>query len=403
MRKTAVISVTAIFAAVAFFATVAIAPFGIGIFLFGGLVNVFGSGSSTSAAPQEYCGKPGTLPSRVPQPLNGIFTEAANYYKIDPAQLAVIYTSENGWVYREPPPPYGNGKPWPTSPKAASGPFQFIPGTWLAYASSNPKRTVGNINDLRDAAYASAHYLKDLGAKPGMPFGSASDPHRGGTFAKVMGGYNAGPAGNFFNRETQRYITMGAREYAMLKGTPAPAGGSAPDSAACNAPSGGKVPPGYPNSDQIPCKAGRDVGVFTTAKGNKVRVCEVAGTRVNSSIATNYQGLVNAAKSDGITLTAYGFRQLSDQIRLRRQNCGPSQYATYQMPSNMCRPNTAIPGTSWHEQGQAVDLQCNGVSLTSRGMSCFQWMSTNAKRYGFINLPSEPWHWQTQPIGSELR
>jgi LAS superfamily LD-carboxypeptidase LdcB len=45
-----------------------------------------------------------------------------------------------------------------------------------------------------------------------------------------------------------------------------------------------------------------------------------------------------------------------------------------------------------HERGLAVDFTNNGSILT-RGSSGYQWLKANASRFGFYNLPSEPWHW----------
>ena len=38
--------------------------------------------------------------------------------------------------------------------------------------------------------------------------------------------------------------------------------------------------------------------------------------------------------------------------------------------------------------------QVNGV-IRSRSHPAFQWLAANAERFGFYNLPSEPWHWST--------
>ena len=42
----------------------------------------------------------------------------------------------------------------------------------------------------------------------------------------------------------------------------------------------------------------------------------------------------------------------------------------------------------------AVDFTVNGGVLR-RGTAAFQWMAQNAGKYGFYNLPSEPWHWSS--------
>jgi LAS superfamily LD-carboxypeptidase LdcB len=98
--------------------------------------------------------------------------------------------------------------------------------------------------------------------------------------------------------------------------------------------------------------------------------------------------MIAAAKSAGITLTGWGWRDHDDQIRLRKEHCGTSTYAIWQMPSSQCNPPTAIPGTSRHEYGLAIDFS----SMTSSSAG-FQWLKANAAKYHFYNLPSEPWHW----------
>jgi LAS superfamily LD-carboxypeptidase LdcB len=116
---------------------------------------------------------------------------------------------------------------------------------------------------------------------------------------------------------------------------------------------------------------------------------------VAGSIAGNLRDLLAAAGADGVGLCGWGYRSPERQVQLRRQHCGTSHYAVYEMPSSQCSPPTARPGFSMHEQGLAVDFTCDGGSISSRGNRCFRWLAGNAGRYGFQNLPSEPWHWST--------
>ena len=81
----------------------------------------------------------------------------------------------------------------------------------------------------------------------------------------------------------------------------------------------------------------------------------------------------------------------ASQIAVRKANCGPTAYDIYEKPSKECSPPTAIPGTSQHEKGLAIDFE----SCDTKPAACFKWLATNAKTYGFKNLPSEPWHWST--------
>jgi len=101
--------------------------------------------------------------------------------------------------------------------------------------------------------------------------------------------------------------------------------------------------------------------------------------------------MLNSARSSGLALSGGGYRDPSGQIELRRQNCGTSYYAIYEMSAGSCSPPTAKPGTSQHEIGLAIDFS----NCSSRGSACYRWLSANAASFGFYNLPSEPWHWST--------
>ena len=123
-------------------------------------------------------------------------------------------------------------------------------------------------------------------------------------------------------------------------------------------------------------------------------IVSVGGIRVHQSIAGNLQRLLSAASAAGFNFGGGGYRDPAGQIATRRNNCGSSNYAIYEMPASSCSPPTARPGTSMHERGLAVDFTQGGSTLT-RGSSGFAWMKANASSYGFFNLPSEPWHWST--------
>ncbi len=123
-------------------------------------------------------------------------------------------------------------------------------------------------------------------------------------------------------------------------------------------------------------------------------IVSVGGIRVHSSIAGNLQSLLAAASAAGIHFGGGGYRDSAGQIATRRNNCGSSDYAIYEMPASSCRPPTARPGSSMHERGLAIDFTQNGSTLT-RSSSGFHWLKANAASFGFYNLPSEPWHWST--------
>lgn len=120
--------------------------------------------------------------------------------------------------------------------------------------------------------------------------------------------------------------------------------------------------------------------------------CALYGTvTVNSSIASNVKALITKAKAAGVNFCGGGYRDQAAQIATRKANCGTTYYDIYQKPSGQCSPPTAIPGTSMHEKGLAIDW----TNCSTRTANCFLWLSANAATYGLKNLPSEPWHWST--------
>jgi hypothetical protein len=132
-------------------------------------------------------------------------------------------------------------------------------------------------------------------------------------------------------------------------------------------------------------------GGGTTPVPARPGLSTVRGITVASSIAGQLASLLDAASSAGFELGGSGYRDSSGQIALRRENCGTSDYAIYQMPPEQCRPATAIPGRSKHEQGLAIDFTIGGRTLRSSD-AAYSWMMANAGQFGFVNLPGEPWH-----------
>jgi hypothetical protein len=102
--------------------------------------------------------------------------------------------------------------------------------------------------------------------------------------------------------------------------------------------------------------------------------------------------LAQAAR-DGVPLSGSGWRDMARQAQLRVVNGCPD---VWESESTTCDTWTAIPGTSQHEYGLAVDLTLDGRTL-QYGTPGWQWMTANAERYGFYPLDTEPWHWQTKP------
>ena len=121
----------------------------------------------------------------------------------------------------------------------------------------------------------------------------------------------------------------------------------------------------------------------------------VGDITVAASIGDQLRQLLAAAQADGISLSGSGWRDGDNQVGLRGMNCGWSRYQLYEMPPDQCSPPTARPGSSLHEQGLAIDFSVNGKYIESRSSAPYRWLAANAGRFGFSNLPSEPWHWST--------
>lgn len=114
---------------------------------------------------------------------------------------------------------------------------------------------------------------------------------------------------------------------------------------------------------------------------------------VHEDIAEQTRLLFEEAFDAGLDLAGWGYRPIQRQIELRAAHCGGSDYDIWHKPVFECAPPTARPGFSKHEQGRAVDFTFNGSSIQLQDNPAFVWLTEHAPRYGFVNLPSEPWHW----------
>ena len=124
-------------------------------------------------------------------------------------------------------------------------------------------------------------------------------------------------------------------------------------------------------------------------------ITTVDGIQVHVDIAAAVGEMLAAARADGVDLGGWGYRDSIRQIELRQEHCGTTEYDIWEKPAFSCNPPTARPGQSQHERGLAIDFTYNGGSMTSHSNPGFVWLAANASRWGFVNLPSEPWHWST--------
>ena len=148
------------------------------------------------------------------------------------------------------------------------------------------------------------------------------------------------------------------------------------------------------------CKAGF-TGVPTHTEYGKIYVCkEYKSSSETVLFSENLSKMLDDANKENIKLFGYGYRSPEKQIEHRKKNCGNSKYDIYEKPAKDCHPPTAIPGTSRHGNGLAVDFTCGGknnyINLKNRKAEtekCWNWLKANAAKYHFYNLPSENWHW----------
>ena len=123
-------------------------------------------------------------------------------------------------------------------------------------------------------------------------------------------------------------------------------------------------------------------------------------------VVESFENMCKAADDDGITLISISsYRTYSYQESLyknRVQRCineGLSRTEAEKKAATI----VAIPGTSEHHLGLAVDI--NSVETSFENTSAFRWLQQNAKNFGFIlrypedkqditKIIYEPWHYR---------
>ena len=87
-------------------------------------------------------------------------------------------------------------------------------------------------------------------------------------------------------------------------------------------------------------------GSVTVPPDSDIELVTVGGITVNVLVEEQVRGILAAMSARGFNLGGGGYRSIESQIRLRRANCGTSDYAIWEMPASRCRPPTARPGLS---------------------------------------------------------
>lgn len=125
---------------------------------------------------------------------------------------------------------------------------------------------------------------------------------------------------------------------------------------------------------------------------------EVGGIVVKAELGERLAALLWHARADGHDFSGFGWRSRAKTAKLRKANGCPD---VHRAPPSACRVPTALPGTSMHETGLAIDFRIDGHSICFPRASAacshpaHRWLKANAGAYGLRNLPSEAWHWST--------
>lgn len=145
----------------------------------------------------DQCGEvPVEVSGNIPDEWREIFAEAADKFHVNPNFLAAIYLTENGNTWR----PLDSN--WASSPAGATGPMQFMPGTWSDYGIDGDGDGTADISDPTDAVHTAASLFSASPHKgppiygstsPDMATGSIGKPWLPGTLLYAAASYNAGP------------------------------------------------------------------------------------------------------------------------------------------------------------------------------------------------------------------
>ena len=89
------------------------------------------------------------------------------------------------------------------------------------------------------------------------------------------------------------------------------------------------------------------------------------------------------------------YRTYKDQVRVWGNNCSNKIGSGKCIAKHPDGP-AAIPGTSNHGFGLAIDFSNNGGARIKVHMPEYKWVAENGPGFGFKRIASESWHWEYQ-------
>lgn len=143
--------------------------------------------------------------------------------------------------------------------------------------------------------------------------------------------------------------------------------------------------------------------VSETRTGYHVPIATVGGIEVHADIAGQLGAMIGGAAADGITLSGGGWRSSDEQVAIRREVCGTSDYAIWEMPSWECSPPVARLGRSMHEQGLAIDFTAGGDLVRSRSHPSSSGSTPTLPATASTTSPASPGTGRPQAPDQDLR
>lgn len=130
------------------------------------------------------------------------------------------------------------------------------------------------------------------------------------------------------------------------------------------------------------------------------------GERVDKRIYPALCEMFDAAEADGVHMVvAEGYRTKEDQQELMDKKVEEyHKKVLFKFVAEWCAEKwVAVPGTSEHQLGIAVDINADGINST--GSEVYAWLAGHAHEYGFIQrypedkteitgINYEPWHYR---------
>lgn len=138
-----------------------------------------------------------------------------------------------------------------------------------------------------------------------------------------------------------------------------------------------------------------------------VQVVEISdGILVDARIEKKLSKMMDAAKENGVNLKIVsGYRTKEQQEKIYQDEIGLFLQEGYEqvVAEKLAKQWVAVPGTSEHETGLAVDI--NPDEQNTDRDNAYSWLAQNAAQYGFVRrypkdkelitgIVNEPWHYR---------